>query len=146
MEQDRYQNHQVIFVAGLFSLVLGLSLFALSFYIMPSLLFGWLYDTPEFIVYIVEWLQESYNYTSAGASKLVFLIVFLLALFFSGIAYYSSNRIDNQIFSSELQAQSKPKKMKGVALGLILKIAFICLLIFLAATLFEWFIYTPPPS
>lgn len=144
MEQDRYQSNHKLFILGLFSLVFCLSLFALSFYIMPYLLFGWYYDTPAFVINLVEWLEYTYNYTNSAASTLVFLSVFFLALFFAGIAYFCSNRIDNQIYSSELKKKEKPK-IKADGLRLALKILAICLLIFIAATAFEWFIYTPPP-
>jgi Sec-independent protein secretion pathway component TatC len=150
MEQDRYQKNHILFVIGLFSLVVCLSLFALSFYIMPNLLFGWHYDAPLFIVNVVEWMQYTYNYTATGASKTVFFVVFFLALFFAGIAYFCSNRIDDQIYSSELQSKKKPKILqdgsKDDGLRLALKILFFTMLIFAAGALFEWFIYTPPQS
>lgn len=148
MEQDRFQKNHKLFILGLFSLVVSLSLFALSFYIMPNLIFGWHVDTPEFIINTVQWLQYTYNYTSAAASKIVFLFVFLLALFFAGVAYFCSNRIDNQIYSTELESIKPPnnaeKGTKEDGLRLTLKILFFTLLIFAAAALFEWFIYTPP--
>lgn len=147
MEQDRYQQNHKLFIIGLASLVISLSLFALSFYIMPNLLFGWGYDTPEFITNFVEWFQYTYNYSESAASKLVFLIVFVLASIFASIAYYCSNRIDNQIYSLELQESKQLQKVQTTdreGLRLVLKILFITLLIFLAAALFEWFIYTPP--
>lgn len=148
MEQDRYQKNHKVFIIGLFSLVVSLSLFALSFYTMPSLVFGWNYDTPASIVNIIEWLQYSYNYTAAGAAKVVFLVIFLLALFFAGVAYFCSNRIDNQIYSAELESKKQPNNAQSGAkedgFRLVLKILFFTLLIFVAAALFEWFIYTPP--
>lgn len=151
MEQDRYQKNHTVFVVGLMSLVFSLVLLALSFYIMPSLVFGWRYNTPPFIVNIVEWLQYTYNYTPAGASRTVFLFVFLLALFFACVAYFCSNNIDNQIYKAELESKKEPTKIKksgtkddGVRLAL--KIVFFAMLIFGAAALFEWFIYTPPPA
>lgn len=145
MEQDRYQKNHKIFIIGLFSLLLSLSLFAFSFYVMPNLLFGWYYDVPLFVMNLVEWLQYSYNYSSGAASKLIFLVIFLSALFFAGVAYYCSNRIDNQIYSSELQSQKKTKSKRD-GLRLALKILVISILVFIAATLLEWSIYTPPPA
>lgn len=148
MEHDRYQKNEKAFVIGLLSLVISLSLFALSFYIMPNLLFGWQYSTPGFVISIVDWLQYAYNFTASGASTIVFFFVFLLALFFAVIAYYCSNKIDDEIYSSELQQRTPPEpvkeSVKGDGMWLVLKILFFALLIFIAAALFEWVIYTPP--
>lgn len=150
MEQDRYQKNHTVFVVGLMSLVLSLGLLALSFYIMPSLVFGWRYNTPAFIVNIIEWLQYTYNYTTVGASRAVFLFVFLSALFFACVAYFCSNNIDNQIYKTELESKKEPTKIQSAdkddGVRLALKIVFFALLIFGAAALFEWFIYTPPPA
>ena len=146
MEQDRYQRNHKTFIIGLISLLLSLSLFAFSFYVMPNLLFGWYFEVPPFILDLVEWLQYTYNYSNSAASKLIFLVIFLLALFFAAVAYYCSNSIDNQIYSAELQHQKKSKNTKNDGFRVVLKILVISLLIFIAATLFEWSIYTPPPS
>jgi len=152
MEHDRYQKSHGLFIVGLLSLIFSLSLLALSFYIMPSLIFGWHYNTPAFIVNLVEWLQYTYNYTAAGAAKAVFWVVFVSALFFAVLAYICSNQIDNEIYKVELESKKQTKTEKNTTqddkegLSLTLKILFFALLIFGAAALFEWFIYTPPPA
>lgn len=148
MEQDRYQQNEKVFVIGLLSLVTSLSLFALTFYVMPNLLFGWQFSIPGFIISVVEWLQYAYSFTSKGASTFVFSIIFLLALLFAVIAYYCSNKIDNQIYSSEFQSKKQPRSINiysnNDGLWLTLKILFFILLILGAGALFEWAIYTSP--
>ena len=135
MEQDRYQKNHKLFIVGLLSLILGLSLVAFSLFILPNLFFGWHYDVPEFIANWVAWLQDAYELSSTAASKLTFFFFFLLGLFFAVIAYFSSNRIDNQIYSSELEISKPVESKKGSqgTLRLVLQILFIVWLVFIVA-------------
>ena len=150
MEQDRFQKNHTLFILGMLSLIACLSLLALTFYILPFLLFGWIYDVPGFIVGWVDLIQMKFNYTPRGASRIVFLIISLLTLFFGLFAFFSSNKIDNEIYSSELKANIEPKKIKtdkmSDAQRLALNILLIMVAIFVGAKVFEWLIYTPPPQ
>lgn len=152
MEQDRFQKNHTLFILGMFSLIASMTLLALSFYIMPNLLFGWIYDVPRFIINWVEMIKIRYNYSAAVASQLIFFFLFLLAVFFGIIAYFSSNRIDNDIYSAELneEAEAQPSKIKTTAISdaprLALKILFVSLLVFIFIKVFEWIIYTPTPA
>ena len=147
MEADRYQKNHKLFILGIFSLLIALSLFAFSLYLLPNLLFGWRYDTPEFIMFWKEWLLSQYDYTEPVAARLIFLFFFGIAFIFGVIAYFSSNRIDNQILSKELKVpeeEESPDKTtqntrEGLSLGL--RILFIILIIFIIGTLFQWAIY-----
>ncbi len=144
MEDDRYQKNHFLFIIGLVSLLLALSLFVLTLYLLPHLLFGWLYNIPEFILFWIEWLQSQYNVTEVGASQLIILFFFLLSLFFATIAYFSSNRIDSQIFNLGSSRTRKPitfKKSSREGLALGLKILFIMIIVFVAASLFQWLLY-----
>ena len=129
MEQDRFQKNHTLFILGMFSLIASMTLLALSFYIMPNLLFGWIYDVPGFIINWVEIIKIKYNYSAVVASQLVFSFLFSLAVFFGIIAYFSSNRIDNDIYSAELKAEAPPRKIKNSGISdaqrLALKILFI---------------------
>ena len=144
MEEDRYQKNHLLFIISLVSLLISLVLFAFTLYMLPHLLFGWRYDAPEFIPFWTEWLQYQYNVSEAAASKLILFLFVLLSLIFGLITYFSSNRIENQIFSSGLSGTNKSPIFKkstreGVALGL--KIFFIIIIIFVAASLLQWLIY-----
>lgn len=147
MEQDRYQKNHALFIIGLFSLVVSLSLFALCLYILPNLLFGWRYDTPGFIINWVALLQFDYNYSSQASSNIIVLAVFLLALFFAVIAYFASNRIDNQIYSAELEMSQEikiPSRNRQLAIQLSAKILLIIILVVIVSALIDWLLYTPP--
>ncbi len=149
MEQDRFQKNSTLFIVGMLSLIASMILFAISFYIMPHLLFGWIYNVPGFIIHWVEFVRVEYYYSATAAANLVFLFVFLLALFFGIIAYYSSNRIDNEIYSAELQANELPVKKRSNRIGdgqrLAFNIVLIIVVVLMMARLFEWLMYTPPP-
>ena len=147
MEADRYQKNHKVFIIGLISLLIGLSGLALTLYLLPHLLFGWHYDTPEFIVFWRHWLQSEQGFTEAAASKLVLLFFFSLAVIFGAIAYFSSNRIDSEILSAELEAPELPEQSRELkpstreGLGLGLKILFLMAIIFMLAALLEWAIH-----
>ncbi len=145
MEQDRFQKNHVLYIIGLISLVASLSLFAFTLYILPHLIFGWGYDAPVFISSWKEILRFGYHFSSSAASQLIALLFFILTVIFAIIAYFSSNRIDNEIYSAELEFQNKsPKRRKGhrESVMLVLKLLFIIFLVFIFAELFQWLIYT----
>lgn len=150
MEQDRYQANTKLFIIGMVSLVLSLTLFALSFYVMPNLLFGWFYNTPAFINELVAWLQYQHNFSGPAAAKIVFFSLLILGCFFAIIADITSNRIDNKIFKEELKLNEeldrKSRTRDNDTMQLIIKILLIAFLVFIAAGLLQWLIYTPPES
>jgi hypothetical protein len=148
MEADRYQKNHTLFIIGIFSLVIGLSLLAFSLYLLPHLLFGWRYNAPEFIMFWREWLQSQYGYMEPAASKLIFLFFFGLAAIFGFIAYFTSNRLESEIFSTELEEIKAREPVKSTpvmtqeGLSLSLKIILIIIAVFIVSALIEWIIYT----
>ena len=145
MEADRYQKNHTLFIIGIFSLLFGLSFLGFSLYMLPHLLFGWRYGSPEFIMFWKAGLQSQYGYTEPAASKLIFLFFFGASLICLFIAYFCSNRLDSKILSKELEDKSIPvehqnNSREGLSLGL--KILFIIIGIFLISALFQWAIYT----
>ena len=146
MEQDRYQTSHTLFIIGMASMIISLVLFALTALVTPSLLFGWRYDTPDFIMVWREWLEFGYGYTDATASKLIVLFLFIMAACFAFVAYFSSNRIDNKIYSDILRAEKKSAKVRWIseeAMQLTMKISFMILLIAMGTVLLSWIISTP---
>lgn len=151
MEQDRYQKNHKLFILGMLSLVISLGLFAFAVYILPNLLFGWVYDVPSFVTYLKGWLQSTHNFTDPSAGRFIFLCVFLAALIFAFIAYVSSNWIDNQIYSDELnqlhemQSISKTAEAQnsgGEGTHLFFKILGYVMLIIIVALLVDWYLKT----
>ena len=150
MEADRYQKNHTLFIVGMISLLIGLCFMVFGLYLFPNLIFGWRYEVPGFIPVVKEWLQSSYHYSEAGAAQFIFFFLFLIGLLLIIVAYFSSNRIDNDIYSAELKAEAPPRKIKNSGISdaqrLALKILFISLLVFIFIKVFEWLIYTPPPA
>jgi len=145
MEEDRYQKHHVLYIIGLLSLVASLSLFAFTLYILPYLVFGWRYDAPGFIHLWKELLIVKYHFSSSAASQIIGVPFFLLALVFAFIANFSSNRMDNEIYSTELAVENKEqntRKSPNESIALVLNILLIIVLVFVGAELFQWLIYT----
>ena len=147
MEQDRYQKSHKLFILGMISMIGSLALFTFSLYLLPNLLFGWHYNMPDFISDLKGWLQLEYDFTDPGSAKLVFLIFFIPALFFSIVAYFTSNSLDNKIYKEELDSNrkpAKPQKSRDEAIRLFLQILLLVILVFIGTSVVEWLIYTPP--
>ncbi len=145
MEQDRYQKNHVLYIIGLLSLVASLSLLAFTLYILPYLVFGWRYDAPGFIHLWKELLRVRYHFSPSVASQIIGVPFFLLTLLFAFIANFASNRMDNEIYSTELTIENKEqntKKSPNESIALVLKILLIIVLVFVGAELFHWLIYT----
>ncbi|KTC86756.1 hypothetical protein [Legionella brunensis] len=151
MEYDRFQQNSVLFVIGIITLLLSLSLFAFSFYILPFLLFDWVYDVPEFISIWREWLKEEYTFTDTGASWLILLIFIIPALIFGYISYLASNYIDNRLYNvvpkrAENERQGELKKDIQETLGFVLKILGAIILILVGISIIQWLLAVPTPS
>ena len=147
MEPDRYRQNHFLYVIGLIFLVFSLSLFAFSAYIIPFLLFKWSYDVPEFISTWQQWLLER-DYSNAAACWLIFLFFIVLALFCAAIAHIASNRIDNKLYKTEVEAKVEPARSTDdtkETTNLLVKIVFIVILVFIGALLFQWLISSPTP-
>ncbi|WED44351.1 hypothetical protein [Legionella cardiaca] len=151
MEYDRFQQNSVLFIIGMIALLLSLSLFAFAFYILPFLLFNWIYDVPEFISIWREWLREEYGFTLMGASWLMLLMFVLPALIFGFISYYASNYIDDRLYHL-VPEKTNPEKQVEVrrdiqeTLGFILKILGAIILILVGISIVQWLLSVPTPS
>lgn len=144
MEQDRYNTDHFLFIIGMISLIMSLALFGLTFYVLPNLLFGLIYDIPSFISEWREWIRASYEVTDYAASQIIALFLFALSLMFALIAYFSSNQIDNKIFRSELELQEEvthEKKKNRETMILVIKILFTIMMVYVFAQVFQWIIY-----
>lgn len=148
MEQDRYQQNSLVFIIGMISLLLCLCFLAFSFYILPYLLFSWVYSVPGLILFMREWFRELFNFTENGASWLVFLSFFLPALIFGYISQLSSNYIDDRIYrikeSTPLHTEEIKKDVQET-LGFGLKLFLLILLVFVVVLAIEWLVAKPPP-
>jgi len=144
MEQDRYNTNHPLFIIGMISLILCLAMFGLTFYVLPNLLFGLIYDVPSFITDWKEWLWTTYEMNDYRASHIIALFLFSCSLIFALIAYFSSNKIDNKIFRSELESQEEAtgeKRNHRETMILVVKILFIIILVYVFAQVFQWIIY-----
>lgn len=149
MEPDRYQKNHTLFLVGMISLMVGLILLLLSLYLLPNLLFGWQYSTPIFVTYVNEWLRATYEIPSQAAAKIIFLVLLGLSLIFIVVAYFSSNRLENEIYQDELGETEQPivkKEEPSEGKSLTLKILLIIFAIFVLGTLFEWLINNNSPD
>lgn len=142
MEQDRYNTNHYLFITGMISLILSLAMFGLTLYVLPHLLFGITYDVPSFISDWKEWLHINYQMNESKAAHMLALLLFTLSLIFALIAYFSSNKIDNSIYKSEIETQAEVTGEKSThreTMILVLKMLFIIVLVYIFAQVFQWF-------
>ena len=149
MEHDRYQENKALFIIGLISLIATVVLFAFSIYILPAMMWGWHYNIPEQLFIWREQLKTYYQISELYAGVILFLSFFVPALLMGFISYWTSNKIDNQIYRSELY---QPERMPGYSagseesLGLGLKIFILALLVIAGVLFMEWLITSPTPA
>lgn len=110
MEYDRFNESRKLFIVGIITLLLSLSLLAFGLYILPYLLWNWFYKVPGFILKLREWFREEYKITEILASWFIFFMLIIPALVFGYISYKISNSIDNQIY--HIDTTTPEKKFK----------------------------------
>ncbi len=150
MEEDRYKKNSSLFIIAMLAMTIGFVLLAFTLYILPFLLFGWIYDVPSGIIYLQEWVHTSLDFTESDADKLILSFFTGLALIFIVVAYITSNRIENQIFK---QGEEEPKKRAHLSVdtqesfSLTLKLLLVIIVIFILAYLVPWyFLYQSAPQ
>lgn len=148
MEQDRYSNNNTLYILGIISLILALSLFFFSMYILPFLVWSLHYDVPDFISSMITYFEDAYFYSDNTSKVLTWLIFFIPSFIAGYISYYISNYIDDQIlgFAKKLD----PEEAKEVSieiqqdvkesLGLAAKIIILMILIIVIILLLEAFV------
>ncbi|CDZ79291.1 putative protein involved in cysteine biosynthesis [Legionella massiliensis] len=147
MEQDRYQQNSKLFVVGLISLLLCLSLAGFGFYIFPYLIWNWGYDVPELVPNLREWYKGNYNFGDSGASWMVFLTFIIPAVISGFISQWASKYIEKQMYglteeNPEKHAEMQRDIQETISFGL--KIFFLIILVIVGITLVEWLV--APPS
>ena len=146
MEQDRFQENSKLFIVGLICLLLCLSLLAIGLYIVPFLIWNWHYSVPGMVIQLREWYKETYNFTNAGASWLVFLTFIVPALICGVISRWATNTIDKEIFGVEESSPDRKTEIhediqETVSFGL--KIAVLIVLVILAVSFVDWMVTLP---
>jgi hypothetical protein len=154
MEQDRYSNNNTLYILGIISLILALSLFFFSMYILPFLVWNLHYDVPDFISSMIMYFEDAYFY-SVNTSKVLTWLIFFIPSFITGyISYYISNYIDDQILG--LARKTDPEEAKETSLeiqqdvkeslGLAAKIIILMILIIVIILLLQAFVQSSIPQ
>lgn len=143
MEPDRYQYAQRHYLVGMLSLLLSLTLFAFSAYLIPYLFFGWHYHLPAFIQEWLQLLTAEYEITRKAAVWVVFLTFLTPAILFSlvskWLSCYIERKIDGVYRVPFLDEPTPGPSQKPFVLKLLLMIV----LVFVAARFFQWLISSP---
>lgn len=148
MEPDRYKTNNKLYISGIIFLIVALSLFSFSLYIVPFLLWELHYDVPEMITNLITLFEDKYEYSTVSSKLLVWIIFFIPSLITGYVAYYISNRLDNQIYRTETPERYEEKmpvseeisRQVRESAGLGLKIILLMIAIVIIVLLFEGFI------
>ena len=62
MEIDRYERNHKVFIIAMLSMIISLALLGFVLYMLPYLMFDWVYNVPSFIVTWSEWFVDNYEY------------------------------------------------------------------------------------
>lgn len=139
MEPDRYEQNKIYYVIGFVCLIISLWLLGVGIYLLPYIAFGWVYNIPDAVFERIDYIQITYDLTWRNASWLVLIVNFFVCFLFALVAYFTSNRIDNEILGIKPEP-AKVKKETKESYQFILTILMTVGLIFLVAMLFQWII------
>jgi len=148
MDPDRFQQNSKLFILGLVSLLVCLSLLTFGLYILPFLLWKWNYDVPALVLQLREWFKDSYDFSEIGASWMVFLIFIIPALICGYISQWSSNYIEKKMYHLDNPDPEKTKEIQKdlkESMSLGLKITLLIILVIIAVTIVQWLL-APPTS
>lgn len=149
MEYDRYQVNRTLFLIGIVCLILSLALILFSAFIFPFLLFGWIYDVPEFVIHWLHWFEDELRWSHNLSAWALFLIFFIPGIIAGIISYYSANRIDDEIYHMTPEQEEvkalKPKARNWASYIFGFKILFLIVLVFILAEIIAWLIHVEPP-
>jgi hypothetical protein len=110
MEYDRFASNSKLYVFGMICLIVCLTLFFFSLFILPYLIWELNYDVPEFIVSFIYKLQDEYDY-SMGISKVIVWLAFFVPCLITGvISEFVSNYIDSKMYKEDM-AQSTHQRI-----------------------------------
>ncbi len=146
MEPDRYQQHHVAYISGLFCLFASIGLFTFSLFLLPYLFFDWQYNVPDFIITFSARLQEKYILSQSGVAWAICFVLDFPAVILFVIADVLSNRIDKQIYGIQSSRAMPRDNQDGVpekqgssaeSRRLIFKIVLLILIIFIVAQFFH---------
>ena len=99
METDRYEKNHPLYIFGMICFLISMGVLLFSLYMLPYLMFGVLYDVPEFIAFWREYLVSDLGMTDNHALMLIYLSFTFCWLLFGLGAYYASIRIENAIYA-----------------------------------------------
>lgn len=139
MEQDRYLNHQGLFITGIICLFLGVCCVAFAIYLVPYTLFKIDYGVPLIFFQLSDVLEHYFLISDASAqSGIVYFIIFF-GIFLLLIAEFISNHIDNELYKIRKAGVSEAvKRARSESWYTALVVLFVIFLAIIGLKLFEW--------
>lgn len=144
MEYDRFEHHPVVYLLGMLFLILGLFMLGFAVYLLPHMLFSWVYSIP------MEWyqwsqkLQMNYALAPEKAERWLFLAFVILGLIAIYLAEWIANYLDAHELRIRRMLQVEEKKEPEVinekkdGWRLFLLVALILMITILGVNFLEW--------
>ena len=80
MEDNSTRQTEVSFYLGIVFLIISMLLTGITLYMLPHLLFSWVYDVPEFVSEWREGIVNIYDYTQFTASMIILSVLLILSI------------------------------------------------------------------
>jgi hypothetical protein len=145
MEPNWNQQNNKLFIVGMIFLVLSLMLLAYTMYLSPYLLLNWKYDVPESVVSLQNILSVKWETTERTASVVMFLVLVAVSGALIWIAHKLSNRMEHTENPTEQSEPERDYKRTKETMSVLAKLVVWIVVIFVAALVLQWIMYTPPP-
>tara|TARA_Y100000588_G_scaffold306654_1_gene330425 strand:+ start:2187 stop:2645 length:459 start_codon:yes stop_codon:yes gene_type:complete len=145
MNQHSSKQREVFFYLGIAFLIISLILVGIVFYLLPHLLFGWVYDVPYFIMHWRGAIVQFYGFSNITASWVIFAILFTLAILSISITVFLS--VSNTQIERETKAPEKAVRDGRLSRDLqstsyhLIRIIMLVLLIIAIVEIFEFIIF-----
>jgi hypothetical protein len=149
MVQQNSKNGEFIFIIGMISLVFTMATCGFCAYILPYLLFGFVYDVPSFIINWQEQLIRGYTITRSVSAGIIFVSLLVPGILFGFLAYVCAKYLDPVVREDEISnmEQGRARRLKRDVKDtskILLKLLIIVIMVIVAVEIIEWIIYIEP--
>ncbi len=123
-------SNPILYGVGVLAMMLSLSLFVFSLYIIPHIIFDLHYDVPEFIIIVAHWYSMVQGLSGFRLAMTVLLPYLLSAAILGLIAKRLTTRVEGEKNTIDISDQSILELMKPAFYEIILISAVLISLFF----------------
>ena len=117
---ENQQSNPILYGVGLIAMVLSISLFFFTIYILPHIAFGAVYDVPEFIVIVTYWYSVIQGLSGISLAATIILPYLLSSAILGLIAKRLTRRVEGKEDINTLSNQSISDLVKPALYEIVL--------------------------